>query len=97
MSVGGSPANALNPVPPAKETDTHLDRDVRYNFDVDKHFPETGRECGEHSTQIVVAMTLAHHMSSKATHHDTCLSTYTAQKRAKSVVDWGVCRCNRNN
>jgi hypothetical protein len=49
MSVGGSPANVLNPVPPAKETDTHLDRDVRYNFGDDKHFPEIGRECGEHS------------------------------------------------
>jgi len=71
-SVGGSPANALNPVPPAKETDTHLDRDVRYNFDDDKHFPEIGRECGEHSMQIVVAMTLTPHVSPKTTHHDTC-------------------------
>ena len=58
MSLGGSPANALNPVPPAKETDIHLDRDVQYICDDDKHFPEIGRECCEHSNQIVVAMTL---------------------------------------
>jgi hypothetical protein len=43
--VGWSAVNALNPVPPAMETDAHLDRDVRYKFN-DKHIPEIGRECG---------------------------------------------------
>jgi hypothetical protein len=59
---------------------TPLDRDVRYSFD-DKHFLEIGCEYGEHSMQLVVAMTLTPHVSPKATHHDTCCSTYTAQKR----------------